>query len=700
MDVLLDPSGRFRHAPIRTIDHSGVFVRADGKLPAHWSLLRLRLSAAGAPWAIFSPSGTDSAVAYADVGGRWNAVAFETEIPGRGHVFYRGPPALTIPASWAGRTLYVLALSNAGMSGCLRAAPLAVVLRREPVPTALLLYFGLLGGVALFMLVLFGVSREPFIGWYIAYLASLLLYQLFRADLLWRFGWPFTPWHETQIEFALWGPNMALYAQFARTFLETSRYAKVLDRLLIVAIIGFIIDLPLVDGIAKITGVLIDPKGIIPVPLMCLVAVAVIAATIGRVRQGYRPAAFFLLSYPLLFGFVSLAVWQWLTHSRSLLGLYGAELGTGSECIMLAFAIGDRLRLERRLRRIVGALREVVVRIGRDGRILFATPNAQALLGVPPERLIGMPARRFKSEPPQVLRALTRQALEPGGSRAPLPFSLQLPDGSARRVSATAYADRDRRGRVLEIQLSLNELPAQAPKTRANAQALRIGLFRGEVVANGRAVRVTGRELEILALLALRFDPLPTAELAAKLWPDQTEQGAASTLQTTISRLRKKLPRDSIAATARGYVLGPQSSSDVRDLMRLQRTPGETVQPDLYDALTRPLPAALRRREWFGPYELMLEEARREVLLRHGRSLLERGDEIAALAVAADLRSLDVTDESGYALAIDAHLRADNKEAARRVFEDCRRALKRELNLEPSAAICARLESHPVLTDL
>lgn len=578
------------------------------------------------------------------------------------------------------------------MSGCLRGAPLQDVMRAQPVPAPLLLYFGLLGGMLLFMLGLFAFSREAYIGWYLGYLILLFIYQLFRANLAWRLGWPYSPWHETDLEFAAWLPGLAVYILFVRSFLQTPRYLKTIDRVLVAVAIAYFVYLPIVYVANRFFGIDLTSVALVPVTLIVIEIGCAVTASVLRVRMGYRPAAFFLLSYTWLFVFVSFALWQWVTHSSLWFGVYGAELGTDGECILLAFAIGDRLRLESSLRHVIATLPEVVLRVMRNGRVAFATPNAHELFGVPAPSLIGVSATSLVDGSDHLFRVLARKALHPGKRNAPIELQLRCANGETRRAEALVRADRDARGRVVEIQASLRDAPereaidvqpARIGDEREAANLWHLSIFGGRVESGGRAIPVTGRELELLAFLALRTNPVATIAIVNALWPDEDEHAASSTLQTTLSRLRKKLPPDAIVASKGGYTLR-RAVIDTGSIGNRIKIGGILGSEELPDGISNPLPAALCKREWFAPYEVALENLRRSALVAMARGMIERGETDAALDIAAILCRLDIADESGYAIAVEAHMRADQPESARRVFDDCRRALERELGVKPS----------------
>uniref|UniRef100_E6Q263 PAS domain-containing protein n=1 Tax=mine drainage metagenome TaxID=410659 RepID=E6Q263_9ZZZZ len=644
------------------------------------------------PWEIFAPSGSRAALAYRLTRRGNEHVAFDDEIPNEGHVLYSGPPALTIPNAWAQRPFFVRIFSKAGARGCIRAAPLSFVLQNEPRHVPLYLYFGLLGGTTLTMLVLFAMSGEPFIGWYLAYLGSLILYQLFRNDFLWQLGWPFGPWHSGEIEYVLWGPNIALYAQFARSFLQTTRYAPRIDRLLVIGIAILLGYLPVVVLLQHFTGFNLNPRSSIPIASMLWVSALVIVATIDRARAGYRPARYFLLSYPILLIFVCIALWQYVAGMHAGIGIYGAEIGTGSECILLAFAIGDRLRIERTLGRVLSNIDATIVRLERDGSVLFATANVDSLLGISSEKLIGKRIAELPGAPRAgILTKLARAAIRTKSKeRTTLDLALSNHLGEIKSFVATLHVERERSGAIAAIQVALQPaLPESAPQVRPSGStapkpALSLSIYRGLLLVDASAVALTGREIELIAFLALHRRPIPSSQLATAIWPDRDSRAAASALQTTISRLRKKLPPDTVVATQRHYALGATVRSDLDELRAALRAEDIEELQRLLPLVAGAIPASLRQREWFADFDLWLESLRRDALLLLGEALVTRGELSAPLSIADDLRRLDPSDESGYLLAIRALLAANDPAAARRVYADCRRALDRALGLTPS----------------
>ncbi|MGC8484030.1 MAG: 7TM diverse intracellular signaling domain-containing protein [Candidatus Baltobacteraceae bacterium] len=658
------------------------------------SLQRVTLAAPreSGPWEIFAPPGSRAALAYRKRPSGRRSSLFDDEIPDDGHVLYGGPPALTIPNSWARQSFFVRVFSTRTSRGCIRAAPVSYVLRNEPGHVPLYLYFGLLGGTALTMFALFVMSGEPFIGWYLAYLCSLILYQLFRNDILWRLGWPFGPWHSGEIEYVLWGPNVAFYAQFARSFLQTARYARRIDRLLIFCIVALLGYLPVVVLIRHLTAVDLNPQSVVPIALMLAVSVLVVAATIGRARSGYRPARYFLLSYPILLLFVCIAVWQYIVGVHSGIGLYGAEIGTGSECILLAFAIGDRLRLERTLGRVLSALDTIVVRVGRDGCVRYATSNVESLLGRTSEALLGKHIAEITSIREGALATkLARVAIRAeSAGRAVCELTLRDRYGTEKRFVANLYVERDTSQAITEIQVALQPAPAEntaferSPRAVSPNAMVRLSVYRGLLAVDSATIGVTGREIEVLVYLALHSAPVPSGQIAAALWPDRDAHAASSALQTTISRLRKKLPPDSIVASRRLYALGAAMRSDLDELQAAVRAENIEELQRLRPLVVGTIPTTLRHREWFADFETWLESIRRDALLQLGEALLASGDPSASLGIAEDLRRLDPCDESGYLLAVRALLASDDQVGVQRMYADCRHALKRGLGLAPS----------------
>ena len=78
-----------------------------------------------------------------------------------------------------------------------------------------------------------------------------------------------------------------------------------------------------------------------------------------------------------------------------------------------------------------------------------------------------------------------------------------------------------------------------------------------DLVGRGRRTPLSGRELELLVVLATRNGPISRDEVGSIMWPLQPTQTAADFAKVYVSRLRKRLGADAdiVATTPAGYCL-------------------------------------------------------------------------------------------------------------------------------------------------
>jgi DNA-binding SARP family transcriptional activator len=303
---------------------------------------------------LVAPVNARYAVALATGYNTGRAYAFGPYAPYSGDAHYAGPPLL--PAWTTGPLeVFVWTEKDRAPVSCLSAVP-ASEFRERNAAFVLFIYLGSLAALLLFNLALAISTREPITGWYCAYLVSLLFYQVIRDGMPWRWFVPIGPIPENLFEFSAFLLNLALHAQFGRAFLQTRRYLRVFDRLLVgyMALLGvYFIYIFTADRLGVLQYGKQPP---IVLTLMFFVAATLIAAAIARLRAGYTPALLFLISYPVLFFFTLLAVVHWATGIGGPIIVFSAEIGTLAEAVILSFAVGARLRNERELREFIAAL--------------------------------------------------------------------------------------------------------------------------------------------------------------------------------------------------------------------------------------------------------------------------------------------------------------------------------------------------------
>ncbi|WP_136417488.1 hybrid sensor histidine kinase/response regulator [Herbaspirillum sp. ST 5-3] len=226
------------------------------------------------------------------------------------------------------------------------------------------LYFGMLLALGLYNFLLFASLRDRTYLYYVLFVAANALSIGAYSGLGYQFVWPESPhWAiiSGMIGFASTGFTLLL---FQRSLLATTTTVPILDRVIrgflalnVVQMLAFVF-LPH-DQIIRI-GIIIDAANML---LALVVGITCLA-------RGQRSARFFLLAFSFL---VFAAV---LTASRSLgikglpnfLAVYGMQIGSALEMLLLSLALADRFNQIRRDKEV--AQQELVDSLKRSERVL------------------------------------------------------------------------------------------------------------------------------------------------------------------------------------------------------------------------------------------------------------------------------------------------------------------------------------------
>ncbi len=272
-------------------------------------------------------------------------------------------------------------------------------------------------------------------------------------------------------------------------------------------------------------------------------------------------------------------------------------------------------------------------------------------------------------------------------------FAAQV-DSVALRAAIDAYAKGTRRCGILTSLVG--RFRDKGKRNAPLAPKWQMSLLQCAVELNREPFRVSGRELELLAYLAVRKRACRTEEIAEALWPETSRDDCAA-VRVYVNRVRKRLgDADAIVADSGGYRLGPDIVVDLdlieRNVIR-SRGPSP-LQPDGRTRLRnrlkqldggRSLMSA--RWEWFAPVNVRIDDLMRETATALARDALETGDIASALAVAGRVVERDPLDEPARELVIRAHLAAGDRASALREFRIYRDTLAAELNARPSRAL-------------
>jgi diguanylate cyclase (GGDEF)-like protein len=207
------------------------------------------------------------------------------------------------------------------------------------------IYTGIILGLALYNLILFLAIRERVYLYYVLYVISFATIWIARGDFLFQYLWPQHPVWNTEYQPYVAACAIIFSAFFVREFLATRKRSPRLD-LLLRGIILVLIALSL----ARLVG--IHTPYTVPLALIGLL-VCFLYAGIGLAAQirGYRQARFFLAAWGALlvgnvvyiFMFLRLLPMTFFTYNA-------AQAGSAVECVLLAFALADRVNLLKRAR--------------------------------------------------------------------------------------------------------------------------------------------------------------------------------------------------------------------------------------------------------------------------------------------------------------------------------------------------------------
>ena len=237
----------------------------------------------------------------------------------------------------------------------------------------------------------------------------------------------------------------------------------------------------------------------------------------------------------------------------------------------------------------------------------------------------------------------------------------------------------------------------QITRDRSEAAPLAFDVLAGRVRVDGTLVRVSGRELELLAAIAQRREPTSRAKLASMMWPDLEEFAARNALSVCLHRLRAHLRReDAVERDVDGYRLHADAFVDLWEIERAAvllrardrlRDADRAVMSRALERLREERHNTIEGWEWFAPVLRRLDDTRNELAQRLASDALECGDPDAALAFAAHIIALDPCDEPAREIAIRAHLAVGDRAAALRQYRQYRDVLRQEFSAEPSAAL-------------
>jgi DNA-binding SARP family transcriptional activator len=240
--------------------------------------------------------------------------------------------------------------------------------------------------------------------------------------------------------------------------------------------------------------------------------------------------------------------------------------------------------------------------------------------------------------------------------------------------------------------------PAIEPGTGNHRVSLRL-LGGFELSFRGHVLDVPMASQRILALLALRNQPMQRAYVSGTLWPNCNEDRAAANLRTALTRLPLG-PRVLVVVIGRQIALSPQIEIDLHMTYEKVRRVFDQWDDVLSLELVRDQLMADLLPGWYEDWSVTEQERYGEIRLRAleelSQGLLAAGRTAAAVETGLAAVAADPLRETTQGLLISSYLAEGNRAKAVCQFRKFRSRLRQELDLEPSPAVTKLItDPHP-----
>lgn len=240
-------------------------------------------------------------------------------------------------------TLYLRVQSQGTLSAPARLWQAAALWRHDQSEYSLLsLYFGLLIGLLLYNLLLYGSVRDRAYLIYVAFVGGMAVAQAALTGLGAQFLWPGQVWWNSVSPPVGMAVAAAFGLLFARNFLASAARMPRMDRLMQALVGGWL---------AALAAALLLPYTVSSWMVTVLAVISVttlVAAGVLSVRAKHPGARYFLTAWAvLLLGVTTLVLHNTGVLPSNLLTANALLIGSALEMVLLSFALADRINVER-----------------------------------------------------------------------------------------------------------------------------------------------------------------------------------------------------------------------------------------------------------------------------------------------------------------------------------------------------------------
>ncbi len=217
--------------------------------------------------------------------------------------------------------------------------PAAFIDKVENEETALGMYFGILFAMLAYNMILYISIKEPLYLYYVLFVLLNFLFQLGLTGVSFKYLWPQSPhWANISLPFFIFTAFL-FGTQFTRGILNTRKNIWAIDALLkaflYLAAAGAVISLiiPYTISIRLAT-------------LFIITVVVHIAAGFICLFRGYRPARYYVFAWTVsLAGMAIFAMKSFGMLPNNFLTIWGIQIGSAWEVILLSIALADRINI-------------------------------------------------------------------------------------------------------------------------------------------------------------------------------------------------------------------------------------------------------------------------------------------------------------------------------------------------------------------
>ncbi|NTV15051.1 MAG: response regulator [Desulfobulbaceae bacterium] len=339
------------------------------------------------------------------------------------------------------------------------------------------IYYGIILLVIIYSLLLLVSLREISYFYHLLFIVNFGMFQLIMNGTAYEYLWPEQArWNSQSLPLFIGLSSLGI-ALFSRKFLETALNTPRLDRILqgltlgsaIIALLPFLCSYRIAIRLAAGDALVV-------------IATIIASGTICLAR-GYRPARYFMAAWSLFFlGIILLVLRAFGLLSNDFLYLYGPQIGSALTVILLALALGDRIKIseqqhaeaQERYRSIFNNSTEGMFRITPQGKLDMANPTLAAMFGyTSPKEILGNDLTVAALYPDHASRGKLRKELLSQGVVRNFETKLHRKDGSQFDVLINARTIRGKKGKLLYCEGMLADITErkQSEKMRLAKEA-------------------------------------------------------------------------------------------------------------------------------------------------------------------------------------------------------------------------------------